>query len=87
MYSLLPWWLGGVKIYNLVTLRLPGAHCPAKLFRWDLVMKLREVGVNHAPGSPNIAVAGKWGPRIESMYFLLKMGMSFQPAMLVKPRG
>ena len=31
------------------------------------------------PGSTNIAVAGKWGPGIESMYFLLKMGI-FQPA-------
>ena len=30
----------------------------------------------------NIAVAGKWGPRMESMHFLLKM-LIFQPAMLV----
>ena len=30
-------------------------------------------------------LAGKW-TRIESMYFLLKMGMSFQPAMLVYQR-
>ena len=29
---------------------------------------------------------GKWGPRIESMYFLLKMAI-FQPAMLGNPRG
>ena len=34
----------------------------------------------------NIAIAGKWGPRIESMYFLVKNGdipWIFQPAMLV----
>ena len=30
-------------------------------------------------------MAGKWGPRIESMYLLLKMGI-FQPAMLVYQR-
>ena len=40
---------------------------------------------NYTPGSSNIAVAGKWS-RIESMYFRLKMGMSFQPAMLVYQR-
>ena len=39
----------------------------------------------YTPGSTNIAVAGKWGPRIESMYFLLEMGI-FQPAMLVYQR-
>ena len=38
----------------------------------------------YTPGSTNIAVAGKW-TRIESMYFLLKMGI-FQPAMLVYQR-
>ena len=35
----------------------------------------------YTPGSSNIAVAGKWGPRVESMYFLLKMGMSFQQSL------
>ena len=29
----------------------------------------------YTPGSSNIAIAGKWGPRIESMYFLLKIGI------------
>ena len=29
---------------------------------------------HNTPGSSNIAIAGKWGPRIESMYFLLKTG-------------
>ena len=33
----------------------------------------------------NIAMAGKWGPRIEPMYFLLKMGI-FHPATLVYQR-
>ena len=39
----------------------------------------------YTPGSSNIAVAGKWGPRMESMYFLLNM-VIFQPAMLVYQR-
>ena len=29
----------------------------------------------YTPGSSNMSLAGKWGPRIESMYFLLKMGI------------
>ena len=29
---------------------------------------------NYSPGSPNIAVAGKWGTRIEDVTFLLKHG-------------
>ena len=41
--------------------------------------------IMYTPGSTNIAVAGKWGPRIEDVNFLLKMGL-FQPAMLVYQR-
>ena len=37
------------------------------------------------PGSTNIAVAGKWTLN-EDVWTLLKMGMSFQPAMLVCQR-
>ena len=29
---------------------------------------------HYTPGSTITQLAGKWGPRIESMYFLLKMG-------------
>ena len=39
----------------------------------------------YTPGSSNIAGAGKWGPRIVSMYFLLQTGI-FQAAMLVYRR-
>ena len=41
--------------------------------------------VTYTPGSSNSSLAGKWGPRIESMYFLLNMEI-FQPAMLVYQR-
>ena len=40
----------------------------------------------YTPGKlANIAVAGKWGPRIEDVWILLKMEI-FQPAMLVYQR-
>ena len=32
------------------------------------------VWTSYTPGASNIAIAGTWGPRIESMYFLLNMG-------------
>ena len=42
-----------------------------------------DIQKTYTPGSTNMA--GKWGRRIESMYFLFNMGI-FQPAMLVDPR-
>ncbi len=40
---------------------------------------LKNMNLINTPGATNIAMAGKWGTRIGSMYFLLKMGI-FQPA-------
>ena len=52
--------------------------------RWTVSQPERwpwDPGKFYTTGSSNIAVAGKWRPRIESMYFLLNIGI-FQPAML-----
>ena len=45
-----------------------------RLAIWLLVGEEKpEIG-KHETGSTSIAIAGKWGPRMESMYFLLKNG-------------
>ena len=56
-------------------------HLPPKTWgafwsswRLGLVWDLSIFVLAYTPGSTNIAVTGKWGPRIESMYFLLTNG-------------